>query len=265
MYITEQINRAECGICVLNTLFYHYYGRNIKQELLKLAPISEQGINIFDLENLAIKHGILLESYHASITELMTIKNNGLLITLVKEKDGLHYTLIKIHKKYIEIFDSIKGHYQINLDNFNQIYTGTIIIPHKHKIQFDENNKFNFHPFFKFRYVLTNLFLQLAVIISSIVGANYFRMIMIHGTSQKSIKNLILVSFVFLLFFVINELAVFVQRLLIRKTVHINCMLLTKQFIDSLTKKNNQFHLKNDITKLNRVEEAIMYICNFHG
>jgi len=61
-----QTNQNECGVCVINALFNHYYSPNGKIQILKKAKINDFGINLLDLESLGLEFNLQLESYRLS-------------------------------------------------------------------------------------------------------------------------------------------------------------------------------------------------------
>lgn len=63
MEITRQNSPNECGVCVINSFVKHFYKTSNKFHILNSANITENGLSIFDFENLAQKFGLFVESY----------------------------------------------------------------------------------------------------------------------------------------------------------------------------------------------------------
>jgi ABC-type bacteriocin/lantibiotic exporter with double-glycine peptidase domain len=103
MELTQQIHSNECGVCAINTLFKHYYKRDIKSKLLEEANITGNGLNIYDFELLCHKHGILTEVYSISENELKDLEINDVFVTMVSNDLGNHYVIVKKKNKCFEI------------------------------------------------------------------------------------------------------------------------------------------------------------------
>jgi ABC-type bacteriocin/lantibiotic exporter with double-glycine peptidase domain len=103
MEITNQLNHNECGVCVINTLVKHYFKKDIKEELLKEANITDNGMSLYDFEALCDKHGILTETFKLEGEEFINFEYKSFFIALMNNELGLHYILVKKHKHRVEV------------------------------------------------------------------------------------------------------------------------------------------------------------------
>jgi ABC-type bacteriocin/lantibiotic exporter with double-glycine peptidase domain len=73
MDVTEQINKNECGICVINSFFNFFYKKDIKQELLNDSKIIKFGLSIYDFEVLCDKYGMKCECFSLTNEEFIEL------------------------------------------------------------------------------------------------------------------------------------------------------------------------------------------------
>ncbi len=120
--ITDQTNNNECGICVTKSLINYFYHENIsKEELYNNVKIDENGISIFELENLLNQYKINAESYEANLDDLKTIPSKTPFVTLIVNQTGLHFVIAMIDKGKIHIYDSAEGKYEMDFQKFSGI------------------------------------------------------------------------------------------------------------------------------------------------
>jgi ABC-type bacteriocin/lantibiotic exporter with double-glycine peptidase domain len=266
VYITKQINQNECGVCVLATLVHHFYRKEVKNQLLNEANITNTGLSIFDLESLGVKYGIHFDSYQMSFDELLAMKNDGLLVIIVSKNSALHYTIIKKTKNSIEMYDSVSGKTIVKQNELKEVFQNVVLIPSKQLCKITLNNDcINIAPHFNFKYVAICIGIQLVVIVSSILGANYISEVIEKSLLIGSYKNLLILSFAFGLMFLLETLGTYVSKLFIG-THNMNISkILSSKFIDTLKYKNNDFLNKCDKNYFYLIDNAIQNIANFHS
>jgi ABC-type bacteriocin/lantibiotic exporter with double-glycine peptidase domain len=266
MYITKQINQNECGVCVLNTLFYHFFKKDIKMELLRDANISDQGLNIYELENLGLKYGMRLESYQIDFAEFKQLKNNNLLIVLVERNGSPHYTLVKKNKNSLIMFDSVNGRVETTYQEIEPTFKNIVIIPTKQtfKIKINEQ-KVIIKPHYHLKYISFVILIQLLIIIASVIGSNYISEIINKSLSIGSIKNILVVSFGYGIVFVLENIATYISKLVIGRQSRDIAKILSSNYIEKLKYKNYEFLCKCDKKYFYLIENAINIIANYNA
>jgi ABC-type bacteriocin/lantibiotic exporter with double-glycine peptidase domain len=63
MELTNQLNKNECGVCVINSYFKHFYKKDIKQKLLNEVVLNENGLSLYEFEVLCNKNNLYCDSY----------------------------------------------------------------------------------------------------------------------------------------------------------------------------------------------------------
>jgi ABC-type bacteriocin/lantibiotic exporter with double-glycine peptidase domain len=145
MNVTKQINLNECGICALNSVYEHYYGRNIKDKLLEESNIKTQGLSLYDFEKLAIKHGIFCETYKMDNKEFKDLQTKDYFVCLMKQDNGYHYVVAKKTNRDVQICDSATGKYTTRYEEFFEKFSGILILVSKTSIKQNEIKKQNIY------------------------------------------------------------------------------------------------------------------------
>lgn len=266
MYITKQINQKECGVCVLNTLINMFYHKNIKDTLIQEANITENGLNIYDFEVLGSKHGVHLESFNCSFDELKNEKNK-FLVVLVRKNEFNHYTIVRIHNKRIELFDSIDQHYYMNYHDFNKIYANVVIFPQKYKANHNMNI-LNFHALpitIDLKYFIFCLFAELIVIFGTIIGASYVSRIFDESINKFSLKNALLISYFFIALFTLCYLLEYWKKIKFKLFYKKYYLIISNRLIMCLKKmKVDQLH-KIDKNHLYMIDDYLRIICQYYA
>ncbi|MDE6473061.1 MAG: hypothetical protein K2K73_01475, partial [Ureaplasma sp.] len=145
MELLKQTDNFDCGICSLIMLLKHYKINHInKDDLYNNTYITPDGISIMELELLAYKFGIFLDSYQASFNEIIndnSLKNPFILVT--NENGNLHYIVGVKEKKNITIYDPKGLVKKVSLDSPLENYTDILIKSEK------LNDDFKFEKFLK--------------------------------------------------------------------------------------------------------------------
>jgi ABC-type bacteriocin/lantibiotic exporter with double-glycine peptidase domain len=265
MDVSKQINHNDCGICVINSFFKHFYKRDIKEELLQEANITQKGLSIFDFENLCIKHGMHSEVYQVDNNELKNLNHNGYFIVLLNKMDGRHYVIIRKKNKHIECIDSIDGFKIIDIENLIKDFSGIIIFIKKACYDFKiTNNKIKLFKNINFKYLLINILLQVTIITFSIVGSNYFSFFINNSLVNNTYVNGLIISFLFLLIFVINELSKFLCNLLSNKQMKQNFYKLSNDFVEKIKDKDESFFYKINQNYLYLIDVIIKSIAAYN-
>ncbi|CNR95754.1 Lactococcin-G-processing and transport ATP-binding protein LagD [Salmonella enterica subsp. enterica serovar Typhimurium str. DT104] len=133
MKLFLQKDLRDCGLAVLQSIYYHFYDKKISINDLKTkAFYSHDGINIANLERVAKDFGIILESYGGSFENLQELELGKPTIILIKTGDLNHYVLLtKITKRKFEIIDPLKGKMKITKTEMQKIFQNVVIFAQK--------------------------------------------------------------------------------------------------------------------------------------
>ncbi|ADQ90360.1 ABC transporter permease [Mesomycoplasma hyopneumoniae] len=133
MKLFLQKDLRDCGLAVLQSIYYHFYDKKISINDLKTkAFYSHDGINIANLERVAKNFGIILESYGGSFENLQELELGKPTIILIKTGDLSHYVLLtKITKRKFEIIDPLKGKMKITKTEMQKIFQNVVIFAQK--------------------------------------------------------------------------------------------------------------------------------------
>jgi len=104
MEMRKQNDSNECGLVVVQSLHKHLHDNWIDiNELKSRAYISENGMNINNLIDLANNYGLKLEALKGSSKQLFESGAKDYLIALTKNENENHYVIIKLQKNFVKI------------------------------------------------------------------------------------------------------------------------------------------------------------------
>lgn len=268
--IVNQTNELECGVCVITSLHNHYYPYELvtKEKILDHSNITPNGMSIFDLEVLARQTGLECESYEVNWQEFINLKINNYFIVLTSTPDGQsnHYVIARKKNKYIEIYDSccleVK---KLKYNDFKKVYMNVLILVNK-----KPNKTFNkvFGKatnllLFDLKFVLINILLSLLILGVSILSASFLNWIIDISITKSSIKNLITISFIFLLIYFLNDLLNYISSLYSSAQLKNYYILFTDKILKSLQNKKSNFLNKVDKNWIYKVDECVYSISSF--
>lgn len=260
--ITKQMQKNECGICVINSIFQHYYGYWIKNELINHYLYDGLGISVDNFEKIANEYGITTKSYFISFDELINDKYKDQLVTLIQTDQGLlHYVIIKIKKHFVKIYDSQSGIKKISYQEFSSVFKNIIICcKKKDYISHHKKQKIDWHEIkTQCHYVIVSL----TIMCIEIISAFFISVIIENAMIADSWKNLITIITFFIL---ANSYNFFANQLLLNLLQHEyekKYLSKTKKFTYAIFNKTHLFLLKNNYLHIKHIEKIISNICHF--
>lgn len=268
MNITKQTTPNECGICVLTSLYRYFNGKKRidKISILNNANISEQGLSLYDFENLASKLGINTEIYELEWSEFINYKSNNFLVMPIQIESGMHYVIVKKFKKFITIYDSrYKEPFSLTYEEFHDHFAKLIITvePFKQSFNFQITSKIDLFKNIKINYLLISIAIQMSIIALSTISANYLNMIINTSISNSSFKNGLIVTFVFFVISLLNGFTKYIFKLFTIRGFKQCFMYLSNNLINSLNLKKADFINKVDKNHFYLIDSAIQTISNF--
>ena len=270
--IVIQDGIKECGAACLLSII-KYYGGNVSLErLLELTKTTKEGTNFYNLKEAAIEIGLNGEGYKLdSIDKLSEIENP--FISQIVINNYHHFVVVyKIKNNKITIMDPAKGMQKISLDEFNNMWTGYILIlePFKKLPIYDENNYiFSIlkNIIFNNKKIILNLIsLSLVVTLFTCFYGYYFKII-IDKTLSTNKLNLLVITVIFLLMFFIKIITEYLRNnLLLYLNQKIDLSIITttvKKLIslpysyyknkttgEMISRINDLFYIKNVLSKI---------------
>ena len=142
----------ECGAACLSSII-KYYGGNVSLErLLELTKTTKEGTNFYNLKEAASEIGLNSKGYKLdSLNQLSEIEKP--FISQIVQNNYHHFVVIyKIKKQKITIMDPAKGMLKMSLDEFENMWTGYILVlePFKKLPIYNEKNYIFNSIFFSF-------------------------------------------------------------------------------------------------------------------
>jgi ABC-type bacteriocin/lantibiotic exporter with double-glycine peptidase domain len=267
MNITKQTNHNECGVCVLTSLTKFFHKNNVdKISILNQANIKDNGLSLFDFEMLAQKLGIYTEVYEMEWAEFIAHRTNDYLVLPIQIDSGLHYVIAKKNKNSLTIYDSRYAEpiYQ-SYEEFFKHFAKIVIFVEKFKpsFKFPITSKIDIFKNIKLSYLILSILIQVCIVALSTIGANYLNSIINNSIINTSFKNGLIITFVFLLIFILNGLTKYILKLFCARGFKQCFSYLSSNFVNSLNSKKDEFSNKVDCNNFYLIDTAIQSISNF--
>lgn len=127
MKIIYQEKENECGLCVVAMLANELKDVCIsRSDLVTKVDLTNSGISIASLENLAGEYGIELESYECEYQEFLNLDKFKYYVVLVRRLSGFHYVIAQLKTDKIKIYDSSKGKYFSSIKEFQKEFANVV-------------------------------------------------------------------------------------------------------------------------------------------
>ena len=262
----------ECGASCLMSII-RYYGGNVSLErLLELTKTTKDGTNFYNLQEAAREIGLLSKGYKIDEIEKILEIEKPFISQIVKNNYTHFVVVYKIKNNKITIMDPTKGMVKISLKEFQNIWTGYILIlePYKKLPIYNENNyvisilkDIIFHN----KKIIINLFsLTALVTIFTCIYSYYFKIIL-DKIIYTDKFNLLIITIIFLLIFSIKIFVEFLRNnllLYLNQKIDLSIITTTTDKIISLpysyyknkttgemvSRINDLFYIKNVISKI---------------
>lgn len=264
MKIELQTNKYECGLCVLVSMHNYFYANKItKQDLYKITTIKNNGISIYELEIIADKLNLDVETYKANYSEFKKYNNNDYFVTYIKSRGYYHFVIIKKTNNLITIFDSSGDIKKYSYDEFEDIFCGCIIEFSKRRIYKDiqfpidrEISKKLFLPK-KLAYSCLMIIFDLLFMSIGLIGSGFIKIAIDKIIPLNLNENIFFIGLFFILLFIFQYLSDYFATL-IKMTV---CQKIMKEniliHIDILKNKQKVFFDNIDKKVLMQYPHAI--------
>lgn len=131
MQYRNQIEKLDCGIFVVQTLYKYFYDKWLDISLIKKTTIYDSnGISIINIVDLLKQHNIQSEVLKGDNEAFKKLKIKNPIISIIKNEQYFHYIIIEkiTNKNNVIYYDPIQGKKKISLSDFLQIYLNIIIV-----------------------------------------------------------------------------------------------------------------------------------------
>lgn len=268
MKIVQQINEQECGICVLTALHNHLYHHYIsKEQILEQSNVVENGMSIFDFESVGQKLGLECESYELNYAEFSNLKiNNYFVLLLATQESNSHYVIARKRKKYIELYDSSNSKMsKISYTDLQKVFMNVIILIRKkaNKVFNKTFSNASTLLLFDLKFILLNTSLSILILMLSVISASFLNYIIDLAVLKSSLTNLITICFIFIFFYLANDILSYISNLYMTRNVKNNLVLFTSKILSSLETKKANFLNKVDKNWIYKVDECVYNVANF--
>ncbi|WP_369991276.1 Mbov_0121 family peptidase domain-containing ABC transporter [Mycoplasmopsis arginini] len=259
MQIKIQDDIKDCGLYVLQSLHKLFWRKWIDVNQLKYRAIySENGISISNLTSLAKDINLELEAYKINWEEFLNLKSKTPVISIIKIDNFLHYIIIKkIKNGLVEILDSVNGKRRIELQNFQKLFSGLILIVNKsstkNKIEMYFKNSF-LKPEISFKLLFATVYLSVLLVLFNYFLSFVSKYIFSYIQEQNKVfalKNILLFVWVSFLSILVSFIITLIQNLIknkISKAIKLN-------YVDKVKKSSY-----NQINKISKNEIILRYL-----
>lgn len=255
MKIELQTNKYECGLCVLVSMHNYYYKDKItKHDLHKIIPIKKKGLSIYDLEIIANKINLDVESYKSDFNEFLKYNNEEYFVTYVKSYGYNHFVIAKKSKEFITIYDSSGTVKKYSYDEFENIYCGCIIEFSKRRVykeidfSLNEINKQKLYLPSKHMYCFFMVIFDLLFMTIGLIGSGFIKIAIDKIIPLNLNQNLFFIGFFFIVLFLFQYISDYFATLIkinvCQKIMKENILIHTnvlknkdKVFFDNIDKK----------------------------
>ena len=215
--IVIQDGAKDCGAsCLLSII--RYYGGNIsKEKLIDMTKTTKDGTTFFGISSAAESLGLTTKSY--KVDEIDKIKKIIPPILCQINNNGYNHFIIiyKIYNNHLLIMDPSKGKEVIDLFDFNNIWTGYIMLFEKNLPLINNKENKIFGKIIK-EVIIKNkgniLFITILslIITTSTCLASFYSEVVFDKVIDTEINNLIFITLIFFILFIIKNITNFIRN-----------------------------------------------------
>lgn len=215
--IVIQDGAKDCGAsCLLSII--RYYGGNIsKEKLIDMTKTTKDGTTFFGISSAAESLGLTTKSY--KVDEIDKIKKIIPPILCQINNNGYNHFIViyKIYNNRLLIMDPSKGKEVIDLFDFNNIWTGYIMLFEKNLPLINNKENKIFGKIIK-EVIIKNkgniLFITILslIITTSTCLASFYSEVVFDKVIDTEINNLIFITLIFFILFIIKNITNFIRN-----------------------------------------------------
>lgn len=215
--IVIQDGAKDCGAsCLLSII--RYYGGNIsKEKLIDMTKTTKDGTTFFGISSAAESLGLTTKSY--KVDDIDKIKKIIPPILCQINNNGYNHFIViyKIYNNRLLIMDPSKGKEVIDLFDFNNIWTGYIMLFEKNLPLINNKENKIFGKIIK-EVIIKNkgniLFITILslIITTSTCLASFYSEVVFDKVIDTEINNLIFITLIFFILFIIKNITNFIRN-----------------------------------------------------
>lgn len=215
--IVIQDGAKDCGAsCLLSII--RYYGGNIsKEKLIDMTKTTKDGTTFFGISSAAESLGLTTKSY--KVDDIDKIKKIIPPILCQINNNGYNHFIViyKIYNNRLLIMDPSKGKEVIDLFDFNNIWTGYIMLFEKSLPLINNKENKIFGKIIK-EVIIKNkgniLFITILslIITTSTCLASFYSEVVFDKVIDTEINNLIFITLIFFILFIIKNITNFIRN-----------------------------------------------------
>lgn len=236
--IVLQEGNKDCGAsCLLSVV--HYYGGNIsKEKIIDMTKTTKEGTTFYNIKEASNQIGLIAKSY--KVEEIEKIKEiTSPFICQVSKNSSMHFIVVyKVNNNKLLIMDPAIGKVIMDIFDFNNIWTGYIMILEKVGILPDyKNTKCLNKEIIK---VLTSnkkiiIFIIILSIIVTLLSCliSLYSQIILDKVIDTEINNLIVITIAFFILLIIKNITNYIRKHLL---IYLNQKLDIKILLTAFTK-----------------------------
>lgn len=203
MQYREQVEKLDCGIFVVQTMYKYFYDRWLSLPSIKSkANYDKDGISILELSNLMKNFGIKSEPLKGDFDSFKKLKIKEPIISIIKNNNFYHYIIIEkiTSKGNVIYYDPLYGKRKIFIDDLKDIFANIIIIckidKKYRKEEFKQVDLLSY-PFFKEKIILC--IVSIVLVFLSLISSYYMKVILDQIVPSNDFEKMIIISFLFFL------------------------------------------------------------------
>ena len=270
--IVLQEGAKDCGAACLRSII-HYYGGNVTLErLIELTKTTKEGTTFYNLKEASEEIGLATRSYRVNDIEKIKEINTPFICQITKNNYTHFVVVYKIKDNKLLIMDPSIGKQSIDIFDFNNIWTGNIMLFEKvSTLPLEENpnitNKL-------IKEVLKNnkgniIFVMILSLISTILSClvSLYSQIIFDKIIDTELNNLIIVTLTFSILYIIKNITNYIRNhilIYVNQKLDINILLNTftkvvllpyhyyknRKSSEVLSKINDLSYIKSFISKI---------------
>ncbi|MBD5423195.1 MAG: ATP-binding cassette domain-containing protein [Mycoplasma sp.] len=203
MQYNTQVDKLDCGVFVVQTMYKYFYDKWITlSDLKKDVNYNKYGISIFELSNLINRFGMKSEVLKGNFDSFKKLKLKNPIISIITNESYFHYVIVEkiTSKNNVIYYDLILGKQKISLDKFEKIFCNIVILCNKDKKYKDDSiSKIDLldKKFYK-----ENIWLSIISLIIfglTFIGTYYIKIVLDQIAPLNNFNLLIWISFIFLI------------------------------------------------------------------
>ena len=203
MQYNTQVDKLDCGVFVVQTMYKYFYDKWITlSDLKKDVNYNKYGISIFELSNLINRFGMKSEVLKGNFDSFKKLKLKNPIISIITNESYFHYVIVEkiTSKNNVIYYDPILGKQKISLDKFEKIFCNIVIICSKDKKYKDDSiSKIDLldKKFYKENIWLSIISLNIFGL--TFIGTYYIKIVLDQIAPLNNFNLLIWISFIFLI------------------------------------------------------------------